>query len=210
MALPESKLTIRNSPLQVANGKASVKQLQSKAVKLQKTISRATQYAMEAAFAQHYEKLWRQALSSTRDEQSAKDIVKDVFMKAMEAGRPLDDKKRLKVYLFMAVKMACKDHLKQQRVRRKDIEEFEYLSPAQVEIEFELGMEAEYQRIVTEELAKLPPQRKKILEKLFIEGLSTQEVAARMQLSRQTVLNQKQFGLSALRDIFSKKFLPLR
>jgi RNA polymerase sigma factor (sigma-70 family) len=53
-------------------------------------------------------------------------------------------------------------------------------------------------------LAELPPQRKKIVID-SIAGLSPMEIAEKMKLSRQTVLNHRQRGLQQLRKICTGK-----
>jgi RNA polymerase sigma factor (sigma-70 family) len=46
---------------------------------------------------------------------------------------------------------------------------------------------------------KLPAQRKRIIKSLFFEGMSSDQVAAAMDLSRQTVLNQKARAIAFLK-----------
>jgi RNA polymerase sigma-70 factor (ECF subfamily) len=166
-------------------------------------ISLAKQHAFRTAFDQYYGRLCEYATRLIHDTQSAEDIATDSFLKLLERVDQFNAGDQIKNYLFTATNKTCKNYKRQKRIKDETIIEFDYISslPQDADIEGELRL------LLEDEIEKLPPQRKRILLQLYWEGRTSQEVAERMQLSRQTVINQKIRAFKVLRDILVRKFL---
>lgn len=166
-------------------------------------LSLSVQRDCQIAYKKYYNRLCLFATRLIDDEHSAEDIVTEVFVSLMEEARHKRfDDHEIKGYLYSEIKRKCFDHLKELKRKNKSKAEFEYIlsQPAQASID----MEAELSLLILQEINKLPPQRKRIVEQMYLQGYTSKQVAERMDLSRQTVINQKVKALKSLRDILSK------
>lgn len=156
-------------------------------------------YTTEQVFKKLYEKYYKIACQFATekigDAQLAEDIVADVFVTLMQQIDRLPDPYQLEAYLFYITRKKCLDHIKKQQRIAKSISTFNLITPSN-----EAEIEAEISFLIYDELSRLSPQRKQIMIQLYMKGLTSQQVARRMKLSRQTVLNQKVKTLKALRD----------
>lgn len=144
-----------------------------------------------------------------RDEE-AEDVTENVFLKLLEEGTYFNDTKHLKAYLFRAVRHACLNARKTAiRKAQRDAtfgvwnaeDEHDYLAQlAQAEAILQLK----------QAVASLPPQARKVITLTYFEGMTNQEAADELQLSVQTVKNQKFRALALLRNrLTEEQFLLL-
>jgi len=108
-------------------------------------------------------------------------------------------------YLYVAAKNACLDFLKSQhRTVEREIY-FQQLHDYQEEdIENEI-IRAEYWAEIYREINALPTQCSTIIKLSFIEGLNNAQIAEILNISDQTVKNQKVKGIKALRFAFAEQ-----
>lgn len=168
-----------------------------------KKLSLSAQRDCQIAYKKYYNRLCLFATRLIDDQHSAEDIVTESFVNLMEEARQsrFDDHK-IKAFLFSQIKSKCFDHLRELQRKNKSNAEFEYIlsQPADASIE----MEAELSLLILQEINKLPPQRRRIVKEMYLQGYTTKQVAEKMDLSRQTVINQKGKALKSLRNILSK------
>lgn len=168
-----------------------------------KKLSLSAQRDCQIAYKKHYGRLCSFATRLIDDQHSAEDIVTEAFVNLMEEVRQvrLDDHK-IKAYLYSKIKSKCFDHLRELQRKNKSNAEFEYILSQTAEASIE--MEAELSLLILQEINKLPPQRRQIVKQMYLQGHTTKQVAEIMDLSRQTVINQKGKALKSLRNILSK------
>jgi RNA polymerase sigma-70 factor (ECF subfamily) len=168
-----------------------------------KKISYTTAQNIKIAFKKFYKSCCQYAAEKIKDEQAAEDIVADAFLQLMQQiGR--FDAAAMESELYTIIHDKCKDYKDEQRFLAEGAAAFGELTPSD-KAEIQAELEAELNSLIHDELSNLPPQRKQIMLQLYMEGLTSHEVAQRMMLSRQTVLNQKGIALKMLRNNILKR-----
>jgi RNA polymerase sigma-70 factor (family 1) len=142
----------------------------------------------------------------TGDQAAAEDIVSGSFLKVWEKRALFQQRNALKSYLYTIVKNAAIDWLRKEG--RLENSGREYIAGTQEEERFVLEniIEAELLREIYAAIDKLPVQCRKVIEMIYVEGKSTSQIAADLQLSVSSIRNQKARGLGILRKIVQ---LPL-
>ena len=135
------------------------------------------------------------------DPDESEELVQSVFVSIWEHRRLIDKKKSLKNYLYRSVVNAIYNSLKKRAVRRaymiKEISKPEGSSDPYVQI-FDNDLRDKLDNII----GLLPPQQQKILNYRRLEGLSSEEIALKLNISVRTVENQIYRATKLLKDIF--------
>jgi len=135
------------------------------------------------------------------DPDESEELVQSVFVSIWEHRRLIDKKKSLKNYLYRSVVNAIYSTLKKRAVRRaymiKEISKPEGSSDPYVQI-FDNDLRDKLDNII----GLLPPQQQKILNYRRLEGLSSEEIALKLNISVRTVENQIYRATRLLKDIF--------
>ena len=135
------------------------------------------------------------------DPDESEELVQSVFVSIWEHRRLIDKKKSLKNYLYRSGVNAIYNSLKKRAVRRaymiKEISKPEGSSDPYVQI-FDNDLRDKLDNII----GLLPPQQQKILNYRRLEGLSSEEIALKLNISVRTVENQIYRATKLLKDIF--------
>lgn len=168
-----------------------------------KKLSLSAQRDCQIIYKKFYNRLCLFANSLIDDQHSAEDIVTEAFINLMEeASDTRFNEYEIKAYLYCAIKSKCNKYKKELQRRNKDNADFKYILSQRDESI--IKMEAELSLLIRKMISDLPPQRRQIVQQLFFKGYTSQQVAEQMDLSRQTVINQKGRALKSLRAILSK------
>jgi len=130
----------------------------------------------------------------------AEDIVEDVFVKLWNKQLKFESEQHLKAFLYRSAKNACLDFLKvHERTGSRNTffaEERGYSDDACLNEIIRAEIIAE----VYLAIEQLSPQCSKIITMSYLDGKSNQEIADALNLSVQTVKNQKGRGLALLKQ----------
>jgi len=133
---------------------------------------------------------------------TAEDIVAESFLKVWQRKKDFHSLPAIKSFLYVTVKNACLNHLKQINRYNACHEEIKYLAEKTEELFSDQRIiKAELLTRIWENVEQLPPIRQKIFKMLFVEGLNTFEVARILRISVDTVRVQKARALNALRKV---------
>lgn len=157
----------------------------------------------ESAFNELYKhyvvKLYQFAYSFLDDREAGEEIVNDVFLKIWVGRQKLDSIRNLQVYLYVAVKNACLNHLRSissKKIKEIKVTEAYYfhlsVDPAQLLISKELKTK------VLNAVNELPPRCRLIFKMVKEDDLSCNEVATILGLSNKTVFAQLTIALKKL------------
>lgn len=157
----------------------------------------------ESAFNELYRhyvvKLYQFAYSFCDDREVGEEIVNDVFVKIWTGRKDLGSIRNMQVYLYVAVKNACLNHLRSissKKLRELKLTEAYYfhlsVDPAQLLINKEL------QTNVLKAVNELPPRCRLIFKMVKEDDLSCNEVATILGLSNKTVFAQLTIALKKL------------
>ncbi|WP_195472579.1 RNA polymerase sigma-70 factor [Bacteroides xylanisolvens] len=148
-------------------------------------------------FEKHYQQLYQHALSFMKDEETAKDIVNDVFLFFGENFDRFSNSTLYLSLLYTLVRNHCIDHLRHYDVEDKYIQ---YLKFAFTEEDIDYY--TQYQELLDEafkRLNALPKQAREVVYACLVEGKNYKEVAEQMGISPNTVKNHIVQSLSKMR-----------
>lgn len=117
------------------------------------------------------------------------ELTQDVFVRIWEKRALLAQVESFKGYLFLVARNVVFNFIRALRVRQKVRELDEALTAGSDELENDLLFK-QYYRIALEAMEKLPPGRRKILRMSIDDGLSLDEIAAQLDISRSGVKKQ--------------------
>lgn len=131
--------------------------------------------------------------------QEAEDITADCFVKLWQYSQA-NAIKNVKSFLHVTARNACLDHLKAKRTHSQKENEISWLAEQESRSNFQLAeIKAEVLQEIYAEIEKLPNTSKEVFKLSFIEGMKNSEIATLLNLSEQTVYNQKAMALKGLR-----------
>jgi len=135
--------------------------------------------------------------------EDAQDIIHDLFVKLWEDRKQLTITSNLKTYLFTITRYRIIDKIRKNATRQEYSAMLQSLSNAyQSSIEQQIASK-ELQQTILKSLNQLSPKVKEIYNLSREENLSIPEIAAKLQLSEQTVKNQLSTALAHLRKSLS-------
>ena len=142
-------------------------------------------YEVEKIFTSWYSSLCYFAFRYVQDDETARDIVQEVFVRLMEKRQAFQSEQHLKNFLYLTIKNDCLNHLRNRLSREHYLS---YLKHEGEQDEFECRM------IETEIFSRL----RKAIEKYF-EGMNNEKAAQTLRISIETVKAQKKRGKQILR-----------
>lgn len=139
----------------------------------------------------------------TGNEEDAKDIVQEIFLKIWNSNANFPNEIAFKSYLYISTRNACIDHLRRKRNIPAEID-----VAVNLEEEANEAMKEEAFRLLDKAIETLPPQTKKII-KLTLSGRSINEIADNLKITVNTVKTLKLRAYKTLRDKFGDMFILL-
>lgn len=152
----------------------------------------------EAIFRNHYEQLVHFALRYVRDDEVAEDLVQETFSNVWIKADAIQVRTTLKSYLFGAVRNACLNHLKHEKVKLAYATNELFVVNEADEADF-LELD-ELKECIEKAFKKIPEKCRGIFEMSRYEGKKYQEIANELNLSIKTVENQMGKALKILRE----------
>ncbi|MEL7587895.1 MAG: RNA polymerase sigma-70 factor [Prolixibacteraceae bacterium] len=137
-----------------------------------------------------------------RQDQDAEELVQDVFLKLWDKRTMLDGSGNLRAYIYKIAVNSIYDF-----IRRKNVEQaFLEFSRGSAEESDQTWDDIVYQDMLSHLsrlIEKMPDQRRKIFVMSKEKGLSNDEIAAALKLSKRTVENQLYRATSFLKSNLS-------
>ena len=117
------------------------------------------------------------------------ELTQDVFVRIWEKRHRLEAVESFKGYLFLVTRNVVFNFIRALKVRQKVKELDESSGPPANDLESELLFK-QYYEIALEAMNKLPPGRRKVLKMSIDDGLSLDEIARELKISRSGVKKQ--------------------
>ncbi|HET6256950.1 MAG TPA: sigma-70 family RNA polymerase sigma factor [Puia sp.] len=117
------------------------------------------------------------------------ELTQDVFVRIWEKRARLSEVETFKGYLFMVTRNVVFNFIRALKLRRKVRELDEAAVVADDDLENKLLFKL-YHGLAVEAMEKLPPGRRKVLKMSLDEGLTLDEIAAQLGISRSGVKKQ--------------------
>lgn len=161
--------------------------------------------AMAILFRHYHKSLCYFARQLVDNDEQARDIVADAFVKLWEKNEDFDSLAKIRGFMYVTIRNSCCNYLK--HITRKTASHEEILHLAQKNenyIESKM-IKADLLQVVLQEVENLPPIRRKIFKMIYLEDLSIFEIATRLNITVDTVRVQKARALHGLRASILKK-----
>jgi len=166
------------------------------------------QTAFELLFHFYYPGLVMFAIQFIVDRNEAEEIVQEFFVRFWQKRQKYILGDSLKNYFFSSVKNKSLDFLKHKKIEEKYIEHLSGLSKEHLVFDPDLYIASELQEKIIEAIDLLPEKRKEIFIMSRLQGLSNDDIATTLNLSKRTVETQISNALKTLR-IELKDYLGL-
>jgi RNA polymerase sigma-70 factor (ECF subfamily) len=156
-------------------------------------------------FQQYYTQLCYFANTLLNDECLAQEVASDAFTKLWQSRQSLAIEGSIKAWLYSAVRNVCIDHLR--KVKRLRVSQSGLQSADTIEQSvLHTIIQTETDDQIVRTIGKLPPQCRRIFRMFYLHGKSYTEIAQELNLSPQTVRNQKQRAAKLLRKMIFPLF----
>lgn len=170
-------------------------------------IQKGIKAAYQELFERYAPRIYKFSLSYLKNEQDAEGLVQEVFLKIWEKREKLDSTKNIKAFIFKIAINTIYD-----LIRRKNIEHaFQDFTHAQEKSH----SDSTWHTVIWEEMLmnldelvkQMPEQRRRIFQLSREKGLSNDEIAKELNLSKRTVENQLYRAIAFLKKHFNTNSL---
>jgi len=128
----------------------------------------------------------------------AQDIANDTFVKLWQIHNEFESLSHIQAFLYVVARNACMDYLRFLRKRREILKGILYQKENERDVQND-RISVEMLNILSQRIKTLPDKCRQVFELIYIDNLKTAEVAARMGVCNQTVLNHKAKAIAMLR-----------
>jgi RNA polymerase sigma-70 factor (family 1) len=140
----------------------------------------------------------------TKSQDETEEILQEVFIKIWESREKLANVQSFKNYLLTSAKNKLLDHVRKEQVRHRVLTEIKRNNSIVQETTNDDFAYREYYRIVQQAIEKLPPKHKLIFRLNTENGLSHNEIAEQLNISKSVVKNQLYKACDFVRQYLSK------
>ncbi|MDO6429636.1 RNA polymerase sigma-70 factor [Flavitalea sp. BT771] len=158
-------------------------------------------HAFNEVFSLLYQRITYMVVRLVGDEDDAKDILAEVFVKLWNKRTDFPSLSAMKSFLYISARNRCLDHLKTKKRREASKNSYAYWMDHPEEVS-SLVVNAELVAQLEREIQALPAKCREIVQLAYYEGLSSGQIAQRLGISIQTVWNQKTTAMNKLRAAF--------
>jgi RNA polymerase sigma-70 factor (family 1) len=174
---------------------------------------RGEEAAIRQVYQLHFKLLCFFAERITGDKEEAQDVVADSFIKMLQKREAFQNLSNIKSFLYLTTKNASINQLKSRNRHAAAHKQIHFLNSEGEEAEDLVKEELirlEVLAAIHAEIENLPGRCKDIFKLLFIEGLSTEAIGKRLNISPQTVRSQKARALELIKsELLKKNLLPV-
>lgn len=156
--------------------------------------------AFEQIFLQYQPKLIYFLKGFLQDEEMSRDMAQDIFLSLWENRARLAEVKSFSAYLFRIARYNVYNHFDRLLVQEKyTVEQILQINEPE-SIEDNLFLK-ELQAFIDHTVDLMPPQRQRIFRMSRQEGLSNDDIARQLDISKRTVENHLTAALADLRKV---------
>lgn len=159
------------------------------------------QHAFNEIFSLLYQRITYMVVRLVGDEEDAKDILAEVFIKLWDKRTDFHSLPAMKAFLYISARNKALDYLKTKKRREASKTNYAYWVDHPEEVSA-LVLDAELVARLEREIQALPVKCREIVQLAYYEGLSSEQIAQRLGISLQTVWNQKTTAMKRLRAAF--------
>lgn len=175
-----------------------------------------TQERFSQLYSVYFMKMLRFSQAYVGTEEDAKNIVQDVFLYLWEHIEVLDTVNNTDAFLFTLIKNRCLNFIKhklyidshRKTLQEAEEEEMQMNLYALEQFDENLCSVEDMEHLLQQTIDSLPERCRRIFMLSRMDGLKYKEIAARLEISVNTVENQMSIALKKIR-LELKEYLPL-
>lgn len=167
-----------------------------------KALREGDEKAFEKIYLNYYKKTLYFITGLVKSEDDAKELTQEVFVKLWTNRETLDPERSVHSYMYTIARNAAFNFLKHKLVEINYMNEYAAQN-IETETSDEILFAKEMALLIEMSVSKMPAQRRKIYQMSRKEGLSNEEIATRLQISKKTVENQLSLALRELKRVIA-------
>lgn len=165
--------------------------------------------AFKAVYQRYWPVLYRHALQMTGSQEEAKDIIQDLFTEFWDNAPHIEIRGKLSGYLYTAVRNKVLNSIEKRRVRSDYQDYYQKITSPSASITEETLRYNELERLIEEEVTKLPEKMRAVFLLSRQEQHTYKEIAETLRVSENTVRKQVSNALKILRVKLGTFFMLL-
>ncbi|MEO6844673.1 MAG: RNA polymerase sigma-70 factor [Ginsengibacter sp.] len=154
--------------------------------------------AFKKLFDLYKERFYSVALKMTRSDEVSEDIVQDVFMHIWSKRESIMDVENPSSYFFTCVYRRVYQHYRKIALEKKLLQGVSSIKESANTTE-EIILAHESENLVSQAIAKLPPQQQLVFKLSKQEGLCREDIACQLHISPNTVKNHLSNAIKFIR-----------
>ena len=155
--------------------------------------------SLDRTYERYSKSVYRRAMQILGDPEEARDATQEVFVRVMRAGGVIPAEPSPTAWLYRVTTNLCLNRLRDRT--RQDA-----LLASNYTFDREVQAAGESRAAVAQVLARVPEELQEVAIYFFVDGLTYDEIAPLLGVSRRTVSNR----LSAFRDLMTRLFPETR
>ena len=156
--------------------------------------------AYEVIFKRYYKELYRFAFTYVRDATIAEEMAQEVFLYIWEKRDNIEIQTTLKTYLYSAVKNKCLNYIKLELPKQQSMADVSEVLLSVSTPNKDEGENDQLKKHIQSAIDALPKKCRKIFILSRNAGMTYEEIAEELDLSKKTVENQMGIALKKLRE----------
>lgn len=156
--------------------------------------------AFDALYLKYHPRLKAFLISFIKDEEIASDIAQDIFMKIWINRGSISEISNFSTYIYSSAKYSVYNYFKRNLIKEKYIASLQNMPNYADFLEEDVTAE-ELNRIIQKTIENMPARRREIFILSRQNGMSNQEIADKLNISKRTIENQITMALAMLRKV---------
>ncbi|MDP4286224.1 MAG: RNA polymerase sigma-70 factor [Bacteroidota bacterium] len=153
-------------------------------------VATGNRQAFTQLYTTHLNNLYRYIFLFTKSKEETEEILQEIFIKMWENREKLHDVDSVKNYLFRCAKNKLLDKIRHFQIRQRVLSEIKRTKNISETTTMDQCAYREYYQLVQQAVEKLPPKRKLIFRLNIENGLSQDEIAQKLNISKSVVQKQ--------------------
>ncbi|HCQ16270.1 MAG: hypothetical protein CMI36_04185 [Owenweeksia sp.] len=162
-------------------------------------------FAFEHFVRDNYNPVFYLCLGITKSRETSEELTSDIFLKIWNKRESLPLSGSLQAYLRVVSRNAAIDFVRSRKFQLVSIEDIESFDFTSSEVTDNTLIEAEMKKAYQDALDSLTPRRKEIFKLSREENLTYEEIAQKLNISKNTVEVQMGFALRGLKNFVRQK-----
>lgn len=163
--------------------------------------------AFEEVFLAYFDKVKYLLIGLLRSESDAEELAQDIFVKLWMNHHSIDPSKSFSTYLYTIARNTALNYLKHKLVEENFKNSFNDFDVEEADASDEILFAKEISLLVEMTVCRMPIQRRKIYRMSREKGVSNNEIAEELRISKKTVENQLSLALQEIKRIISAFYI---